>query len=399
MPHIQFTKTNLIKTPCEQDGVFFDFCAKSYNFTDKPRHTEYKIAVKNENRDFLLSLRERENENLIKADKVTRVTPVELVKKALNTYAKVVNAEIKSSNTNTFNQKVEPEKEYIKEIEYFVNDFNPKCEVQIEVGFGSGRHIIHQALKNPDVLFIGLEIHTPSIEQLLKHIKIQEIKNILVINYDARLFMEFIDSNSVGKIFVHFPVPWDKKPHRRVYSNEFINESLRVLKIDGSLELRTDSRKYFDYCTHLLTNLNKGKIVIDINKDLEISSKYEDRWKKQGKNIYDVVLICSQVDEAKTIVGNFDFEDEIDFENIKTTIQTKPIVKEDYFLHIEEIFITDDKNIVLLRLTFGSFNRPLSKYVMIKDKKVSYYQGNPIPTSANLKAHNKLKEILSNDNS
>ena len=399
MPHIQFTKNDLIKTPTQLDGVCFDFCAKSYNFTDKPRHTEYKIAVKNDNRDFLLSLREKGNIDLIKADKVTRVTPVELVKQALNTYAKAVDANIEFSNTNTFNQKVEPKKEYIKDIEYFVNDFNPDCEIQIEVGFGSGRHIIHQALKNPDVLFIGLEIHTPSIEQLLKQVKIQNIKNILAINYDARLFMEFISSNSVGKIFVHFPVPWDKKPHRRVYSNEFINESLRVLKVGGSLELRTDSRKYFDYCTHLLTNLNKGKIVIDINKDLEISSKYEDRWKKQGKNIYDVVLMCAQEDEEKTVTDTFDFEDEVDFDAIKDTIDTKPIVREDYFLHIEEIFITPDNNIFLIKLTIGSFNRPLSKYIMIKDKKVSYYQGNPIPTSSNLKAHKELKKILANDNS
>ena len=34
--------------------------------------------------------------------------------------------------------------------------------------------------------------------------------------------MEFIESNKVGKIFVHFPVPWDKKPHRRIYSDEFV---------------------------------------------------------------------------------------------------------------------------------------------------------------------------------
>ncbi|MFW3405198.1 tRNA (guanosine(46)-N7)-methyltransferase TrmB, partial [Aliarcobacter butzleri] len=66
--------------------------------------------------------------------------------------------------------------------------------------------------------------------------------------------------------------------------------ALTVLKIAGTLELRTDSRKYFDFCPEVLTTLPKGRITIDINKDLAASSKYEDRWKKQGKNIYDVVL-------------------------------------------------------------------------------------------------------------
>lgn len=396
MPHIQFKKNDIIKTPQEIDGVRFNFCAKSYNVTNQERKPEYKISVSTENRDFLLTLKEKDESFLIKADKVTRVTPVEIVKGAINTYAKTVNADIEFSNTNNFSQKVEPQKEYLKDISYFVNDFNPNQEIQIEVGFGSGRHILHQALKNPDVLFIGLEIHTPSIEQLLKQIKIQNITNILTINYDARLFMEFIHSNKVGKIFVHFPVPWDKKPHRRVYSNDFINEALRVLKVGGSLELRTDSRKYFDYCTHLLTNLNKGRITIDINKDLEVSSKYEDRWKKQGKNIYDVVLLCSQNDEEKMIKDDFNFDGKIDFDKIKENINTKPIVKEDYFLHLEEIYITEE-NDVLIQLTFGSFNKPLSKYILIKDGHISYFQGNPIPTSANLKAHQELKKILSHD--
>ncbi len=68
--------------------------------------------------------------------------------------------------------------------------------------------------------------------------------------------------------------------------------------------------------------------------------KLKDRWKKQGKNIYDVVLLCAQNDEQKVISKNFDFESKINFENIISTIQSKPIVREDYFLHIEDIFMT-----------------------------------------------------------
>ena len=42
-------------------------------------------------------------------------------------------------------------------------------------------------------------------------------------------------------------MPWDKKPHRRVINEDFINESVRVLKRDGFLHLRTDSDNYFNY--------------------------------------------------------------------------------------------------------------------------------------------------------
>ena len=395
MPHIVFEKKELINTPSNKDGVDFEFIAKSYNFTQKVRRTEYKIALKNEGKDFLLSLKPKDDNLMIKADKVTRISPVTLVKNALNAYVNLNEANILFSNTNNLKLKNELENKYLKDINYFVDEFNTDKEIQIEIGFGSGRHLLHQAKTNPNIQFIGLEIHYPSIEQLLKQLELQNITNVLVVNYDARLFMEFIESNKVGKIFVHFPVPWDKKPHRRIYSNEFVNEALRVLKVTGTLELRTDSRKYFDFCTEVLTNLPKGKITIDINKDLAVSSKYEDRWKKQGKNIYDVVLEAHNIDANINLDFDFSFDFEVNFEDTLKNIPTKSIIEKNYFIHVEELYIIEDiKNSGLVKLTMGNFDRPVTKYLLVKEGKISYYQGNPLPTSANIDAHKKLKEIL-----
>jgi tRNA (guanine-N7-)-methyltransferase len=395
MPHIVFSENKELVTPSSCDGVDFKFIAKSYNNSDTPKKVEYKIGVSNESKEFLLTLKDNNENKMIKVDKVTRVTPVTLVKDSLNSYAKQTQAEVVFSNTSNYSAKIEPQKEYLKDIEYFVNEFKTDKEIQIEVGFGSGRHLLYQAKNNPDVQFIGLEIHTPSIEQMLKQVKILGITNILAINYDARLFMEFIKSNSVGKIFVHFPVPWDKKPHRRVYSNDFIYESKRVLKYNGTLELRTDSRKYFDFCIELLTNLNSGKIEIDINKDLAISSKYEDRWKRQNKNIYDVVLYSNSVDEEIEPNKDFSFENSIDLIKIFEILPKKSVIDDGFFYHIEGLFLMENaENSGLIQVTFGSFNRPVSKYLIIKNGNISYYQGEPIPTSSNIKAHNKMKELL-----
>lgn len=396
MPHILFEKKDLINTPSSIDGVDFEFIAKSYNFTTKERKTEYRIALKHQNKDFMLSLKPKDYNYMIKADKITRLSPVTLMKNALNAYVKLNEANVLFSNTNNVKVKEELQNEYLKDINYFVNDFKTNKEIQIEIGFGSGRHLLYQAKNNPDVQFIGLEIHYPSIEQLLKHLELNNITNVLIVNYDARLFMEFIESNKVGKIFVHFPVPWDKKPHRRIYSNEFVNEALRILKIDGTLELRTDSRNYFDFCMELLTNLPKGKITVDINKDLEVSSKYEDRWKKQGKNIYDVVLLSQSEDTPINLNFDFSFDFSIDFNNTLKTIETNSIIKKDFFIHVEELYTIENRdNSGLVKVTMGNFDRPVTKYLYINSGMISYYQGNPLPTSSNIKAHNKLKEILS----
>ena len=395
MPHIVFEKKELITTPSSKDGVDFKFIAKSYNFTQKIRKTEYKIALENKGKELLLSLKTKDDNFMIKADKVTRISPVTVMKNALNAYVNLNESNVLFTNTNNLKFKEEAKNEYLKDINYFVDDFNTDKEIQIEIGFGSGRHLLHQAKANPNIQFVGLEIHYPSIEQLLKQLELQNITNVLVVNYDARLFMEFIESNKVGKIFVHFPVPWDKKPHRRIYSNEFINEALRVLKVEGTLELRTDSRKYFDYCTELLTNLPTGKITIDINKDLEISSKYEDRWKKQGKNIYDVVLEAFNEDANINLDFDFSFDFKIDYENLLKTIPTKSIIETNYFIHVEELYIIESaNNSGLIKLTMGNFDRPVTKYLYVNEGKISYYQGNPLPTSSNISAHKKLKEIL-----
>lgn len=396
MPHIVFERKELINIPSNLDDVEFKFIAKSYNFTQKERKTEYRVAVINQGKEFLLSLKPKDENFMIKADKVTRLSPVTLVKNALNAYVNLNEANVLFSNTNNLQVKKETKHEYLKDINYFVSDFKTDKEIQIEIGFGSGRHLLHQAKTNPDVQFIGLEIHYPSIEQLLKQLELQNITNVLVVNYDARLFMEFIESNKVGKIFVHFPVPWDKKPHRRIYSNEFVNEALRVLKIGGTLELRTDSRKYFDFCTQVLTNLPKGRITIDINKDLAVSSKYEDRWKKQGKDIYDVVLEAWNEDENINLDYDFSFDFKIDFYKTIKTIPTKSLIENGYFIHVEEIYTIENKdNSGLIKITMGNFDRPVTKYLLVENGEIKYYQGNPLPTSSNINAHKKLKEILS----
>ncbi len=376
MPHIVFERNNLLETPLKKGDIEFLFTAQSYHPKDSNRKIEYKIATKNKDLEFLLAIKEKDENYLIKSDKTTRVSPVSYIKDALNSYVLENKSNILFKNTTNLKEKKEQEHKYLKDIDFFEEDFKSDKEIQIEIGFGSGRHLLYQAKQNPNIQFIGLEIHYPSIEQLLKQLELQNITNVLVVNYDARLFMEFIESNQVGKIFVHFPVPWDKKAHRRIYSKEFVNEALRVLKVSGTLELRTDSRNYFDFCVNLLTNLNKASIKIDVNRDL--------------------VLTSQNIDEKLNINYSFEFDFDINFDNFIKNVFTKAIIIKNYFVHIEELYkILNKDNSGLIKVTMGNFDRPVTKYLLVIDGKISYYQGNPLPTSSNIEADKKLKEILS----
>ncbi len=389
MPHIITKKHTNLKTPSSKDGVNFNFIATN------PK--EDKISVTVDGKTFLLTKLEKNGNHLIKLDVTTRVTPISIAKQALKAYSELTNCEIISSNIAQSKTKLEPQKEYLKDISYFVEDFKTTKEVCVEVGFGSGRHLLYQAKTNPNKLYIGLEIHTPSIEQVLKQVRIENIENILVVNYDARLFLEFIASNSINQIFVHFPVPWDKKPHRRVMSLEFINEALRVLNIEGSLELRTDSPLYYEYSKELYENYRE-KSIISKNQDLEISSKYEDRWKRMGKDIWNLTIYADKLSKEIALEKNFTFDikNSYTFDKLVEKLPAKPIVGEDFMFHFSHPFkISETSGII--HVSMGSFNKPFSIYLFVNGEKISYFITLPVPTSSNHKAHKQIMKILKDE--
>jgi len=353
------------------------------------------IGVEVKNEKFLLHLKKSKKNWLLKYDKVTRPLNVGLVKQAIGDISKGLKLDILNSNIATRKAQTKLANRYEKSIKDFIDIEFGFDSVSIEVGFGSGKHLLYQAINNPDRLFIGIEIHTPSAQQVLRQIELKGIENIWVVNYDARLLLEMMPSNSCTNIFVHFPVPWDKKPHRRVISLSFLEESMRVLKKGGKLELRTDSYKYFWYSldTFLGENIAKTALEIRKNESLDIISKYEARWLRQEKDIYDVFVTAQEHSSKREFDFDFRFDDIVYKDSILDKISKKPILFDGFFFHFERIYRVS-QNTILLKLTLGSFDRPEQKYICI-DNSISYYFGStPVKTVTNYKTHLKIKEYL-----
>jgi len=353
------------------------------------------IAVEHEEESFLLHLKKKSDIWLLKYDKVTRPLKVNLLKEAIADIASQLELEVLQSNIAIQATKIELASHYEKRIEDFVNIRFPFDSVAIEVGFGSGKHLLYQAQKNPERLFIGIEIHTPSAAQVLKQIEILGLNNIWVVNYDARLLLEMIPSNICHQIFVHFPVPWDKKPHRRVISPSFLKESMRTLEVGGRLELRSDSPKYFWYAmeTFLGDTVTKTGVEIRKNEALEITSKYEARWLRQEKDIYDVYVTSTELSEARVVDFDFSFKSVMYKKEILDKISYKPELFEGFFVHFERLFKIDNEAI-LIKLAFGSFDRPEHKYIYLDKTKAYYFNTSPVKTFTNYKTHLKIMEYL-----
>ena len=388
MPNIQTKELNLLEFPFESDGYLFEFIAKGIDSNESLIFTRYKEF------SFFLILIKRDSDYLIKVDKLSRVSPISIIQNALKAFSKAHNLVLTYSNIDSKREyRIKRTSRYLKDISYFVNELSYDKEIWIEVGFGSGRHLLYQSKKHPQKQFIGIEIHSPSIEQVLKQCELQGIDNILICKFDARLFLEIINSNSVGKIFVHFPVPWDKKPHRRVISKKFIDESIRVLKEGGTLELRSDSDNYFDYSYELFISLSSVDIRIRKNQDIEVCSKYEDRWRRFDKNIYDIIMTNYIVSKENEIDNLLEFDRWVSFEEVEKKFHKQSMVEDDFFIHFERAYKIS-KNCGVLKVSFGSFNRCEHKYMIFNNNKIEYFPNESLPIKENLKSHKKIKEFI-----
>ncbi len=345
--------------------------------------------------ELLIKIHQTKDGFLVKGDKITRPSNVAILQQALRDFRDWTNSKPFYSNIDSKKQKNLKHSPYLKDMNYFANEFKTDLEILVEVGFGSGRHLLYQAIKNPHTLVIGIEIHKPSIAQVLKQCELQNITNILVVDYDARTFLEFLKSNSVRAIFVHFPVPWDKKPHRRVISDAFISESKRVLQVGGTLELRTDSDNYFFYSFEEFLKQSRVELKIHKNRDLEISSKYEDRWKRLEKNIYDIIMTNQEFSKDVESVKTLKFEKRLDFRRVKDNFKEITMSFDGFFVHLERIY-TIKENEGLIRVSFGSSHRNEHSYVYITQEGVSYMPNNILATKDNLNAHKIIEDLLWN---
>ncbi len=118
--------------------------------------------------------------------------------------------------------------------------------VWLEVGFGSGEHLVHQAVANPDVGIIGVEPYINGVATLLGKLRRAKPGNVRVHPGDARDLMEVLPEGSVAKAFLLYPDPWPKARHhrRRFVTPEHLEPLHRVLAPGAEFRLATDIPDY-----------------------------------------------------------------------------------------------------------------------------------------------------------
>jgi tRNA (guanine-N7-)-methyltransferase len=120
----------------------------------------------------------------------------------------------------------------------------------VEIGFGMGIATAMIAEANPDVNYLGLEVHRPGIGKLLWEIERRGLTNIRIIEHDAvETLAQMIAPESVAGFHIFFPDPWPKKRHhkRRLITRPFTTHLATRLIPDGYLYMVTDWADYGDW--------------------------------------------------------------------------------------------------------------------------------------------------------
>ena len=182
-----------------------------------------------------------------------------------------------------------PEENIGKWKEVFGND----KPIYIEIGMGKGKFIIENAMKYPEINFMGIEKFDSVLARSLPKIP-EGLDNLLIIRMDA-LNIDKVFSKEIDRIYLNFSDPWPKARHhlRRLSSKVFLEKYDSIFLNDRVIYQRTDNQGLYIYS--LMSYSENGYVLSDITFDLHkdkedlITTEYEDKFSGKGMPIYAVV--------------------------------------------------------------------------------------------------------------
>jgi tRNA (guanine-N7-)-methyltransferase len=122
-------------------------------------------------------------------------------------------------------------------------------DVRLEIGFGGGEHLRHEATNHPGTGFIGVEPFVNSMAKMMTALANNPLANLLVYDDDATQLLDWLPDSSLAGIDLLYPDPWPKKKHwkRRFVSPVNLDRFARVLKKGGVFRFASDIDSYVNW--------------------------------------------------------------------------------------------------------------------------------------------------------
>ena len=154
--------------------------------------------------------------------------------------------------------------------------------VTLEIGFGHGETLLHEAQTCPSHNVLGIEVHQPALMNALKGADRLGLGNLRLMNGDATELLPHLVEGSLHQIRILFPDPWPKWRHRkrRLIQAPFLAQCARCVEAGGRLHLATDWPTYADQIEDLL------KQSVDWGSEPILPDRPSTHFERRGRTLW-----------------------------------------------------------------------------------------------------------------
>ena len=118
--------------------------------------------------------------------------------------------------------------------------------LHLEIGFGSGEHLVDRADMLSDHGFIGCEPFLNGVAAVLGHIRDRHLANVRLWRGDALEVLDRLPDGALSFLYLLHPDPWPKARHakRRMVNDGPLDLIAAKLRTGGEFRLATDDPTY-----------------------------------------------------------------------------------------------------------------------------------------------------------
>lgn len=172
------------------------------------------------------------------------------------------------------------------------NVFENSNPIKIEIGMGRGNFIIENAIRYPDVNFIGIDKYPSVLIKATDRLQKLELPNLRLLCVDASS-IETIFNHEIDTVYLNFSDPWPKNRHerRRLTSFPFLEKYELLFNREAHIIFKTDNRSLFEFSLISITEFgyHLKKVCLDLYQELpedNIPTEYEHKFAGKGYPIY-----------------------------------------------------------------------------------------------------------------
>ncbi len=176
--------------------------------------------------------------------------------------------------------------------------FGRNAPIILEIGFGNGSSLATMAEANPELNYLGIEVHRPGVAHLMLLLEERKITNVKIYHHDAiEVLEQKIADNMLAGVHLFFPDPWHKRKHhkRRIVRPSFVELLNNKLMQHGYFHAATDWEHYAKDMLKTLEASNKlfnqgSESGYCERPEYRPLTKFENRGLRLGHGVWDLIF-------------------------------------------------------------------------------------------------------------